>query len=146
MVCCAIYQKIASAKMQDGRRVSMSGKLCAMVVKGTSLFAIYKYIYPHICVNLCLNWDHHQLHSKLVADHIKVMIKALFKLLVGAIQGSTIEKFGYEISYKKALFGKHKAITNLFGCRPPMSSILIRIQPVRGHGQGRGGGSTHETT
>ena len=32
-----------------------------------------------------------------------------------AIQASVIEKWGYEISYKKALDGKHKAIRQLFG-------------------------------
>ena len=43
------------------------------------------------------------------------MIKAQFTLLVAAIQATIMESFGYEISYKKALVGKHKALTNLFG-------------------------------
>ena len=30
-------------------------------------------------------------------------------------QATIIEKFGYKISYKKALVGKHKALTILFG-------------------------------
>ena len=43
------------------------------------------------------------------------MIKAQFTLSVAAIQATIVEKFGYEISYKKALVGKHKALKNLFG-------------------------------
>ena len=42
------------------------------------------------------------------------MIKTQFTLLVAAIQATIMDKFGYEISYKKALVGKHKALTNLF--------------------------------
>ena len=43
------------------------------------------------------------------------MIKAQFTLSITAIQETIMEKFGYEISYKKALVGKHKALTILFG-------------------------------
>ena len=42
------------------------------------------------------------------------MIKAQSTLSVAAIQATIMEKFGYEISYKKALVGKHKALTILF--------------------------------
>ena len=90
-------------------------KLRAMVVKYTSFFAINKYKCLHTCVNSCLNQDHQQLDSNLVVDHIKAMIKAQFTLLVAVIQETIMENFGYEISYKKALVGKHKALTNLFG-------------------------------
>lgn len=86
-----------------------------MVVKGTSLFAITKYVGPHICVNPCMNRDYCQLDSKLVANHIKSMIKVQFTLSVVAVQASIMEKFGYEISYKKPFLGKQKVITNLFG-------------------------------
>ena len=86
-----------------------------MVVKDTSLFVINKYTRPHTCVNPCLNRDHHQLNSNLVAAHIKAIIKAQFTLTTAAIQASVVEKCGYEISYKKALDGKHKAIRQLFG-------------------------------
>ena len=90
-------------------------KLRVMVVKDTSFFAINKYKGLHTCVSLCLNRDHQQLDSNLVADHIKAMIKAQFTLLVATIQATIMEKFGYEISYKKALVGKHKALTILYG-------------------------------
>ena len=43
------------------------------------------------------------------------MIKAQFTLSIVAIQATIMENFGYEISYKKALVGKHKTLTNLFG-------------------------------
>ena len=43
------------------------------------------------------------------------MIKAQFTLSVADIQASVVKKFGYEISYKKTLLGKHKTLTNLFG-------------------------------
>ena len=89
-------------------------KLRAMVVKDTSLFVINKYTGPHTCVNPCLNRDHHQLDSKLVATHIKALIQAQFTLTTAAIQASVMEKWGYQISYKKALNGKHKAIRQLF--------------------------------
>ena len=86
-----------------------------MVVKDTSFFAINKYKGPHTCVNACLNQNHQQLNSNLVANHIKVMIKARFTLSMIAIQAIIMEKFGYEISYKKALIGKYKALIILFG-------------------------------
>ena len=90
-------------------------KLCAMVVKDTNLFVINKYKGPHTCVNSCLNRDHHQLDSKLVAAHIQAIIKAQFTLSPAAIQAIVMEKWGYEISYKKALDGKHKEFRHLFG-------------------------------
>ncbi|KAL6316794.1 hypothetical protein AAG906_021094 [Vitis piasezkii] len=90
-------------------------KLRAMVVKGTTSFAINKYNGPHKCVNPCLNRDHQQLDSNLIAAHIQGMIKAQFTLSVAAIQASIVEKFRYQISYKKASKAKLKALTNLFG-------------------------------
>ena len=86
-----------------------------MVVKDTSLFVINKYKGSHTCVNPCLNRDNHQLDSKLVAAHIQVIIKAQFTLSDVSIQAIVIEKWGYEISYTKALDGKHKAFKHLFG-------------------------------
>ena len=90
-------------------------KLRAMVVKYTSLFFINKYTGPHTCINPCLNRDHHQLDSQLVSTHIKALIQAQFTLTTAAIQASVKEKWGYQISYKKALDGKHKVIRQLFG-------------------------------
>ena len=84
-------------------------------MKDTCLFVINEYKGPHMCVNPCLNRDHHLLDSNLVAAHMKAIIKAQFTLYVAAIQASVMEKWGYEISYKKVLDGKHKAIRNLFG-------------------------------
>ena len=86
-----------------------------MVVKNTCLFVINKYKGLHTCVNPCLNRDHHQLDSNLVAAHIKEIIMAQFTLTTATIQASVVEKWGYEISYKKALDGKHKALRQLFG-------------------------------
>ena len=86
-----------------------------MVVKDTCLFVINKYKGSHTCVNPCLNQDHHQLNSNLVAAHIKSIIKAQFTLFAAVIQESVMEKWGYEISYKKALDRKHKALRQLFG-------------------------------
>ena len=85
-----------------------------MVVKDKSFFAINKYGGLHTCVNACLNRDHKKLDSNLITDNIKAMIKTQFTFSIGAIQVTIMEKFGYEISYKKALIGKHKALTILF--------------------------------
>ena len=85
-----------------------------MLVKDTCLFVINKYKGSHTCVNPCLNRDHHQLDSNLVVAHIKSIIKAQFTLFVSSIQASVMEKRGYEISYKKALDGKHKTLIHLF--------------------------------
>ena len=85
-----------------------------MLVKDTCLFVINKYKGSYTCVNPCLNRDHHQLDSNLVVAHIKAIIKARFSLSVVFIQASVMEKWGYEISYKKALDGKHKALRHLF--------------------------------
>ena len=62
-----------------------------------------------------LERDHHQLDSNLVAAHIKAILKAQFTLTTTAIQTSVMEKWGYEISYKKTLDGKHKEHRRLFG-------------------------------
>ena len=86
-----------------------------MLVKYTCLFFINKYKGSHNCVNPYLNRDHHQLDSNLVVAHMKAIIKAQFTLYVDVIQASVMEKWGYEISYKKAMDGKHKAIRNFFG-------------------------------
>ena len=86
-----------------------------MVIKGIFLFAIHKYNGSHKHVNLYLNQYHQQLDSNLIAVHIQGMIKAQFTLSVAAIQASIVEKFGYQISYKKASKAKLKALTNLFG-------------------------------
>ena len=86
-----------------------------MVVKDTSLFVINKYKGPHTYVNPCLTRDHHQLDTKLVGAHIQAIIKAQFTLSAAAIQAIVMEKWGYNISYKKALDGKHKAFRHLFG-------------------------------
>ena len=87
----------------------------AMVVKNTCLSMINKYKGPHTCVNPCLNRDHHQIDSNLVVAHIQAITKAQFTLSAAAIQAIVKEKWGYEISYKKALDGKHKAFRHLFG-------------------------------
>ena len=103
-----------------------------MVVKDTSLFVINKYTGPHTCVNPCLNRDHHQLDSQLVSTHIKALIQAQFTLSTAAIQASVMEKWGYQISYKKALDGKHKAIRQLFGdfsqSYTELSRLLLGIE------------------
>ena len=111
-----------------------------MVVKDTSFFTINKYKGPHTCVNSCLNQDHQQLDFNLVDDHIKTMIKAQFTLSVAAIQATIMEKFGYEISYKKALVGKHKTLTMLFRdfhksyAEPPQFFMaLVLTRPKRVH-------------
>ena len=83
-------------------------------MKDTSFFAINKYKGPHTYVNACLNRNHQQLDSNLVADHIKAMIKAQFTLSVVAIQATIMEKFGFEISYKTTLVGKHTTLKTLF--------------------------------
>ena len=94
-----------------------------MLVKDTCLFVIKKYK-GHTCVNSCLNWDHHQLNSNLFAAHINGIIKAQFPLSAAAIQASVMEKWGYEISYKKALNGSINhldayLVTSLNHCRAP---------------------------
>ena len=111
----ASSKKLLVLRYKKAEECHCPWKLRAMVVKDTSLFVINKYTGPHTCVNPCLNRDHHQLDSKLVASHIKALIKAQFTLSTAAIQASVMEKWGYQISYKKALDGKHKAIRQLFG-------------------------------
>ena len=51
----------------------------------------------------------------MVAAYIKAKIKAQFTLTMTAIQASVMEEWGYEISYIKALDGKHKTLKKLFG-------------------------------
>ena len=111
----ASSKKLLVLRCKKAEECQCQWKLCAMVVKDTSLFMINKYTRPHTCVNPCVNQDHHQLNSKLVAAHIQAIIKAQLTLSPAAIQAIVLEKWGYEISYKKALDGKHKAFRHLFG-------------------------------
>ena len=110
----ASSKKLLMLRCKKGEECQYTWKLRAMVVKDTSFFAINKYKGPHTCVNPYLNRDHQQLDFDLVVDHIKTMIKTQFSLSVVAILATIMEKFGYEIPYKKALVGKHKALTILF--------------------------------
>ena len=96
-------KKLLVLRCRKAKECQCLRKLRAMVVKDTCLFVINKYKGPHTCVNPCLNWDHHQLDSNVVVAHIKAIIKAQFTLTMTAIQASVMEKWGYEISYKKAL-------------------------------------------
>ena len=111
----ASSKKLLVLKCKKAEECQCQWKLRAMVVKDTCLFVINKYKRPHTCVNLYLNRDHHQLDSNLVVAHIKAIIKAQFTLTTVAIQASVKEKWGYQISYKKVLDGKHKALRELFG-------------------------------
>ncbi|RVX03558.1 hypothetical protein CK203_027878 [Vitis vinifera] len=106
--------KLLVLRCKKAKQSQCPWKLRAMVVKGTTSFAINKYNGPHKCVNPCLNLDHQQLDSNLIAAYIQGMIKAQFTLSVAAIQASIVEKFGYQISYKKTSKAKLKALTNLF--------------------------------
>ena len=111
----ASSKKNLELRCKKAEECQYSWQLYVVVVKDTSFFVINKYKGLHTCVNPYLNQYHQQLDSNLVVAHIKAMIKAQFTLSIAAIQATIMEKFGYEISYKKALVGKHKALTNLFG-------------------------------
>ena len=111
----ASSKKLLVLRCKKAEECHCPWKLRAMVVKDTCLFVINKYTGPYTYVNPCFNRDHHQLDSNLVAAHIKAIIKAQFTLTTTVIQTSVMEKWRYEISYKKALDGKHKAIRQLFG-------------------------------
>ena len=109
----AFSKKLLVLRCKKAEECQCLWKLHAMV--DTCLFVIKKYKGPHTCANPCLNRDYHQLDSNLVVAHIKAIIKAQFTLNTTTIQVSVMEKLGYEISYKKALDGKHKALRQLFG-------------------------------
>ena len=111
----ASSKKLLVLRCKKADECQFPWKLRAMLVKETSLFVINKYKGLHTYVNPCLNLDHHQLDSNLVAAHIKAIIKAQFTLSVAAIRASVMKTWGYEISYKKGLHGKHKALSHLFG-------------------------------
>ena len=72
----ASSKKLLVLRCKKAEECHCPWKLCAMVVKDTSLFVINKYTGPHTCVNPCLNRDHHQLDSQLVSTHIKALIQA----------------------------------------------------------------------
>ena len=101
----ASLKKLLVLRCKKAEECQCQWKLCAMVVKDTSLFVINKYKGPHTCVNPCLNRDHHQFDSKLVAAYKQAIIKAKITLSAAAIQAFVMEKRGYEISYKKPWMG-----------------------------------------
>ena len=69
-------KKLLVLRYKKAEQSQCPWRLCATVVKGTSLFELNKYSGPHTCVNLYMNQDHHQLDSNLIAAHIERMIKA----------------------------------------------------------------------
>ncbi|KAL6314964.1 hypothetical protein AAG906_029185 [Vitis piasezkii] len=77
--------KLLVLRCKKAKQSQCPWKLRAMVVKGTTSFAINKYNGSHKCVNPCLNRDHQQLDSNLIA-HIQGMIKTQFTLSLAAIQ------------------------------------------------------------
>ncbi|RVW36159.1 hypothetical protein CK203_079632 [Vitis vinifera] len=85
--------KLLVLRCKKAKQSQCPWKLRAMVVKGTTSFAINKYNGPHKCVNPCLNRDHQQLDSNLIAAHIQGMIKAQFTLSVAAIQAKLPQFF-----------------------------------------------------
>ena len=107
----ASSKKLLALRCKKAEECQCLWKLRVMVLKDTCLFVKGS----HTCVNPYLNRDHHQLDSNVVAAHIKAIIEAQFTLTTASIQASVMEKWGYEISYKKALDGKHKALRQLFG-------------------------------
>ena len=111
----ASSKKLLILRCKKAKECQCPWNLRVMVVKDTCLFVINKYKGPNTCVNPFLNRNHYQLDSKFVVAHIKAIIKAQFTLSVAAIQASVMEKWGYEISYKKGLDAKHKARRHLFG-------------------------------
>ena len=111
----ASSKKLLVLRYKKTEKCQCLWKLRAMVVTDTCLFVINEYKGSHTCVDHCLNRDHHQIDSNVVVAHIKAIIKAQFTLTTTAIQASVIDKWGYEISYKKTLDGKHKALRQLFG-------------------------------
>ena len=111
VVVVAFSKKLVVLRCKKAEECQCPWKLHAILVKDTCLFVIKKYKGSHTCVNPCLNRDNHPLDSNLVAAHIKA-IKAQFTLSVAAIQSSVMEKWGYTISYKKALDENHKALRN----------------------------------
>ena len=106
----ASSKKLLVLRCKKAEKCQCLWKLRAMVVKDTCLFFINKYKLAHTCVNPCLNRDHHQLDSNFIGAHIKAIIKVKFTLTMASIQASVMEKWRYEISYKKELDGKHKAL------------------------------------
>ena len=107
-------KKLLVLRCKKAKECQSLWKFRAIVVKDTCLFVINKYKGSHTCVNPCLNRDHHQLDSNLVAAHIKAIIRVQITLTTAIIQASVMEKWGKEISYKKELDEKHKALRHLF--------------------------------
>ena len=104
-VAVASSKKLLVLRYEKTEECQCPWNLRSMVVKDTCLFVINKYKGSHTCFNPYLNRDHHQLDSNFIATHIKAIIKAQFTLSTAFFQASVMEKWGYEISYKKVLDG-----------------------------------------
>ena len=80
-----------------------------MTVKDTGMFRIKKYKGLHTCVNPCINQDHSQLDSSFVFEYIETLVDVEITITAVASQAVVVEKFGYQISYKKNNEGKKKS-------------------------------------
>ncbi|KAF7813288.1 uncharacterized protein G2W53_034264 [Senna tora] len=83
--------------------------------KRKMFWEITRYGGPHSCVNLALTQDHRKLKSDIIASFIVNLVSCYPNTPVKAIITAINNEFGYNVSYKKALRGKHKAIAMAFG-------------------------------
>ena len=86
-----------------------------MTMKDTGMFRITKYKGSHTCVNPCINQDHSQLDSSFVSGYIRTLVQTKMTITIAAIQAVVAEQFGHQISYKKAMKVKRKAMNRFFG-------------------------------
>jgi hypothetical protein len=63
-----------------------------------------------------LNKDHRQLDIKFFTYEIKMFISSDTSVSLAQLQTHILEKYRYQILYRKAWEAKQKAIENVFGC------------------------------
>ena len=102
-------------------------RLRACQRKTHELFKITQYDGPHKCVYPRLSRDHPQLNSNLLAQEIESQVKAEPSITVAALNAKVIDKFSYDVSYKKMWYTKQKAIKNIFGDWDTFYRVLPRF-------------------
>ncbi|XP_047326128.1 uncharacterized protein LOC124929780 [Impatiens glandulifera] len=111
-------------------------RIRVMRSKKSGLFVTTKLPAEHTCVLMTLERDHKKLTSRMIADVIKLQVIDSPYLKVSNIRNQITSMYNYHVSYKKALIGKQKAISDVYGDwmtsyakLPIFFSALIHFNP-----------------
>ncbi|XP_074374219.1 uncharacterized protein LOC141714605 [Apium graveolens] len=111
-------------------------RIRVMKSKRSGLFVTTKLPAEHNCSLRTIQRDHKKLTSTMIANAIKQQVTESPNLKVNNIQSQIVAMYNYHVSYKKAWYGKQKAISDVYGDwmtsytnLPTFLSALMQFNP-----------------